>query len=393
MLGGMVPRVPFVPSEVLLLGPGPSPSSHRVLAAQSAPVLGHLDPEFVQLMDRVQQDLRTLFGTRNRFTLPISGTGSAGMECCFVNLVEPGDRVVVGIHGVFGERMHELALRQGAEVVAVRAEYGKALDEAAMLQAIRGGPTRLVAFVHAETSTGVLQPPQAILQAAKAQGALSVLDCVTSLGGLEVALDAWGVDAAYSGTQKCLSVPPGLAPVSFSDAAMAKAKARARKAPSWYLDVNLLGAYWGGERVYHHTAPISSIYGLAAGLDEVFEEGLPARFARHVAAAKALVQGLEPLGLTPLVQAPIRLPGITSVCVPEGVDEAAVRKHLRQQHRIEIGGGLGSLKGRIWRIGLLGHGARMTSVVRVLAALGDALSTQGRRPDVAAALRSAQAGA
>ena len=364
--------------------------SHRVLAAQSAPLLGHLDPDFVKLMDRVQADLRGLFGTTNRFTLPISGTGSAGMETCFVNLVEPGDRVVVGIHGVFGERMKDLAQRQGGEVVEVRAEYGKSLDIDAMIQAIRSGPTKVAAFVHAETSTGVLQPPREILQAAKAHGALTILDCVTSLGGVEVALDAWQVDASYSGTQKCLSVPPGLSPVSFSDAAMQKAKNRVTKSPSWYLDVNLLGGYWGGDRVYHHTAPISMVYGLAAGLDEVFEEGLEERRTRHRRVAEALWRGLEQLGLACLVASEIRTPMITSIRVPDGVDEIAVRKHLLSAHKIEIGGGLGTLKGRVWRIGLLGHGARMGSVLRVLSALGDALGAQGKRTDVGAALRCAR---
>lgn len=358
-------------------------------AALAAPVLGHLDPEFMRLMDRVQEDLRGLFRTQNRFTLPISGTGSAGMEACFVNLVEPGDRVVVAICGVFGERMRELALRQGADVVEVRADYGASLDTEAVVRAIRGGPTRAVAFVHAETSTGVLQPPREILAAAKAHGALTIVDCVTSLGGVDVSVDAWGVDAAYSGTQKCLSVPPGLAPLTFSDAAMARAKQRKQRSPSWYLDVNLLGAYWGGDRVYHHTAPVSMVYALAAGLDEVAEEGLEERQARHRSAAQALYRGLEPLGLVCLVPPAVRLPMITSIRVPDGVDEAAVRRHLLGQHRIEIGGGLGSLKGRIWRVGLLGSGARQGSVLRVLAGLGDALSAQGRRVDVAAALRAA----
>ena len=385
----MSSRQPFSPPEILLLGPGPSPVSHRVLAAQSAPLLGHLDPDFVKLMDRVQDDLRGLFGTTNRFTLPISGTGSAGMETCFVNLVEPGDRVVVGIHGVFGERMKELAMRQGGDVVEVRAEYGRSLDVAAMIQAIRSGPTKLVAFVHAETSTGVLQPPREILAAAKAHGALTILDCVTSLGGVAVAIDEWGVDAGYSGTQKCLSVPPGLAPVTFSDLAMRKAKDRRQKAPSWYLDVNLLGAYWGGDRVYHHTAPVSMVYGLAAGLDEVFEEGLEVRRARHAQVAQCLYRGLDVLGLTCLVPKAERTPMVTSISVPDGIDELAVRKHLLAVHRIEIGGGLGSLKGKIWRIGLLGHGARVASVLRVLSGLGDALASLGRRVDVAAALRAA----
>lgn len=387
----MAPRAPFVPPEILLLGPGPSPVSPRVLAALAAPPLGHLDADFVRLMDRVQEDLRTVFGTRNRFTLPISATGSAGMETCMVNLLEPGDRAVIGVHGVFGERMKDLAERQGAEVVEVRSEYGRPLDVERMAAAIAAGPTRLVGFVHAETSTGVLMPPEEIVAAARRAGAQTVLDCVTSLGGTEVALDTWGVDAAYSGTQKCLSVPPGLAPLSFSDAAMQRAAHRARKAPSWYLDVNLLGGYWGGGRVYHHTAPVNMVYALATGLDEVLEEGLTARFARHRAIARALVRGLEPLGLQPLVPEACRTPMVTAISVPDGVDEAAVRRHLRAAHAIEIGGGLGALKGRIWRVGLMGHGATMTSVLRVLAGLADALRAQGRRVDAAEAMRAAQA--
>jgi alanine-glyoxylate transaminase/serine-glyoxylate transaminase/serine-pyruvate transaminase len=380
---------PFRPSEVLLLGPGPSPVSHAVLAALGAPVLGHLDAEFVQLMDRVQADLRHAFQTDNRLTLPISGTGSAGMETVLVNLIEPGDRVVVGVHGVFGERMLEIARRLGAETVEVRAEFGSALDPAAVAAAIRGGPTRLVAFVHAETSTGVLQQPRPIASAAREAGALVVLDCVTSLCGAQVQLDEWGIDAAYAGTQKCLSAPPGLSPVSFSARALERIAARRRKPPSWYLDVSLLGSYWGGERAYHHTAPISMVYALAAALDDVVQEGLEPRFLRHRDVAGALYRGLGALGLECLVPAALRTPMLTSVRVPEGVDELAARRLLRERHRIEIGGGLGTLKGRIWRIGLMGHGARLESVVRVLAALGDALAQQGRAADVAAAVRAA----
>ncbi|MEM7200685.1 MAG: aminotransferase class V-fold PLP-dependent enzyme [Planctomycetota bacterium] len=381
--GAMPARQPFAPSEVLLLGPGPSPVSAGVRAAMGAPTLGHLDPEFLGLMDRVQNDLRALFGTASDFTLPISGTGSAGMETCLVNLLEPGDRVVVGVHGVFGERMVDLARRQGADVVEVRAEYGEALDPARMAQAIAGGPTAAVAFVHAETSTGVLQPVEDIARAAKAAGALLILDCVTSLGGAPVTLDAWGVDAAYSGTQKCLSVPPGLSPLSFSAAAMQRAAHRRSASPSWYLDVNLLGGYWGGERVYHHTAPINQVYGLAAGLDDALDEGLPARQQRHRDVADALYRGVEALGLGCLVPAALRTPMLTSVCVPDGVDEAAVRRVLRQDHDIEIGGGLGPLKGRVWRIGLMGHGARESSVRRVVAGLADALARQGHQVDSA----------
>ena len=370
----MTERAPFHPTEVLLLGPGPSPVSHRVLAAQSAPVLGHLDPEFLGLMDRVKADLRALFSTENDFTLPISATGSAGMEACIVNLVEPGDRVVVGIHGVFGERMKDLVQRQGGNAIEVRADYGTALDSAAMAQAIANGDTKLVCFVHAETSTGVLQPPEPICAAAKGAGALVLMDCVTSLGGTRVALDEWGVDAAYSGTQKCLSVPPGLSPVSFSEAALEKARNRKNKPTSWYLDVNLLSSYWGSDRVYHHTAPISSIYGLAAGLNDVFDEGMEARFERHRAAAQSLYTELETIGLSCLVPENLRTPMLTSVVVPDGVDPGAVQKHLRSAHHIEVGGGLGTLKGKVWRIGLMGHGARETSVRRVVTALRDALA-------------------
>ncbi|MFQ5425773.1 MAG: pyridoxal-phosphate-dependent aminotransferase family protein [Gaiellales bacterium] len=382
-------RRPYQPSEVLLLGPGPSPVSPAVLAAQAAPLIGHLDPEFLGLMDRVQDDLRALFETENRFTLPISATGSAGMEACLVNLVEPGDRVVVGIHGIFGERMKDLALRQGGEVAEVRSDHGSPLEAERVVEAIRGGDTKLVAFVHAETSTGVLQPVEDIASAAREAGALLVLDCVTSLGGARVPVDAWHVDAAYSGTQKCLSVPPGLSPVSFSERALRRSAERRSKPSSWYLDLSLLGAYWGGERVYHHTAPISAIYGLATGLDEVLGEGIEQRIRRHRNVAQALYRGLEVLGLDCLVQENLRTPMLTSVLVPEGVDAVAVQKHLRSVHSIEIGGGLGPLKGRIWRIGLMGHGARMSSVVRVLAALGDALSLAGQRVDVLAALKVA----
>ncbi|MFQ5504015.1 MAG: pyridoxal-phosphate-dependent aminotransferase family protein, partial [Planctomycetota bacterium] len=336
-------------------------------------------------------DLRALFETQNRFTLPISATGSAGMETCLVNLIEPGDRVVVGIHGIFGERMKDLALRQGGEVAEVRSDYGAPLQAERMIEAIRGGDTKLCAFVHAETSTGVLQPVEDIASAAREAGALLVLDCVTSLGGARVAVDAWQVDAAYSGTQKCLSVPPGLAPVSFSAAALRRSAERRSRPGSWYLDLKLLGAYWGGERVYHHTAPISAIYGLARGLDEVLEEGVEQRIERHWTVARALYRGLEVLGLDCLVPEKLRTPMLTSVCVPDGVDAVAVQKHLRKAHLIEIGGGLGPLAGRIWRIGLMGHGARVSSVVRVLAALGDALSLAGRSVDVPAALRASGA--
>ncbi len=379
--------------SLLLLGPGPSPVASPVRLAMAQPVVGHLDPEFIALMDRVQNGLRDLFGTENRFTLPISGTGSAGMEAAIVNLVEPGDRVVIGIHGVFGGRMRELAERQGGKVVAVEQEFGKPLDPDAMIEAIQGGRTKLVGFVHAETSTGVLQPLDEIAEAAQAEGALVLLDCVTSLGGAPVHLDALGIDAAYSGTQKCLSVPPGLSPLSLSDAAFDKIRGRKQKPTSWYLDVELLSGYWGqGQRAYHHTAPISMVYALAAGLDAALDEGLDARYARHRDVAARLYRGLAALGLECLVEGSFRTPMLTSICVPVGVDEVAVRQRLRQVHMIEIGGGLGPLAGKIWRVGLMGEGARPEVVSRLLAALGESLAHQGHGVDIAGGLAAAGEG-
>jgi alanine-glyoxylate transaminase/serine-glyoxylate transaminase/serine-pyruvate transaminase len=357
--------------ERLLLGPGPSNASPRVLAALAQPLLGHLDPAFLAIADEVQERLRRLFGTANELTLPLSATGSAGMEACLANLLERGDDVVIGVAGVFGERMCEVAARIGARVARVETEPGTALDPAAMAAAIAEARPRAVAFVHAETSTGVLQPVEEIARAARDAGALVVLDCVTSLGGIPLAIDAWGVDAVYSGTQKCLSCPPGLSPASFSPRALERVRSRAAPVQSWYLDVTLLSGYFGAKRVYHHTAPISAIYGLAEGLRIVEEEGMAARAARHREAAAALVAGLAPLGFVPLVAEPVRLPTLTAVRLPERVaaGEAAVRRRLLEAHGIEVGGGLGKLAGRIWRIGLMGENARVANVERLLAAL------------------------
>ncbi len=360
----------------LLLGPGPSNASPRVLAAMARPLLGHLDPEFLAIVDEVQERLRRLFGTRNELTLPLSATGSAGMEACLANLLERGDDAVVGVAGVFGERMCEVAARIGARVTRVESEPGTALDAGAMGGAIARVRPRVVAFVHAETSTGVLQPVEAIAAAAREAGAYLVLDCVTSLGGLPLALDAWGVDAAYSGTQKCLSCPPGLSPASFSARAVARVRGRATPVQSWYLDASLLSAYYGRERIYHHTAPISALYALAEGLRVVEEEGMEARAARHRAAAAALVAGLRPLGFEPLVPEAIRLPMLTALRLPERVvaaGEATLRRRLLERHGIEVGGGLGKLAGAIWRVGLMGENARSACVERLLAALGEEL--------------------
>jgi alanine-glyoxylate transaminase/serine-glyoxylate transaminase/serine-pyruvate transaminase len=356
----------------LLLGPGPSNVHPRVLAAMAQPLVGHLDPAFLAVLDEVQSRLRGLFGTRNALTLPISGTGSAGMEACFVNLVEAGDEAVIGVHGVFGERMCEVARRHGARVTRVEAEPGTALDSDAFAATIRRVRPALVAFVHAETSTGVLQPVAEIAAAAREVGALVVLDCVTSLGGLPVTLDDWGIDAAYSGTQKCLSCPPGLSPLSVNERALERVRARRTPVSSWYLDLTLLAGYYGSERVYHHTAPISAIVGLAEALRMIDAESMPTRTARHLFTAAALVDGVAALGFTPLVAPPVRLPTLTALRLPDAVlraGEATLRRTLLSRYGIEVGGGLGKLAGQIWRIGLMGENARLIHVEALLFAL------------------------
>jgi len=356
----------------LLLGPGPSNVHPDVLEAMAQPMIGHLDPDFLKILDRVQVRLRALFGTTNPMTLPLSTTGSGGMEACFGNLLEPDDEVVVGVNGVFGNRMCDVANRIGARVTRVDAEWGRVLDDDAMSDAIRRVRPKAVAFVHAETSTGVHQPVEAISRAAHEIGAFVILDCVTSLAGLPVRLDDWGVDAAYSGTQKCIGCSPGLSPASFSPRAVERAGNRTIPCTSWYLDINLLAGYFGGERVYHHTAPISAIFGLDAGLRRIEQEGMAARVARHRDAAEALIAGLAEFGFEPLVEPAHRLPMLSSVRLPASVKklgEAAVRRKLLADHAIEVGGGLGALAGEIWRIGLMGENARRENVARLLDAL------------------------
>jgi alanine-glyoxylate transaminase / serine-glyoxylate transaminase / serine-pyruvate transaminase len=373
------------PPEVLLLGPGPSPTSPHVRRAQAKPLLGHLDPEFVPLLDYAQAGLRRLFATENELTLPLAGTGSAGMEAIVANLVEPGDRVVVGVHGIFGRRLADSVRRAGADAVEVVADFGASLDLEAIKTALSGGETKLCVVVHAETSTGVLTDLRPIAKAVADAGAMFAVDCVTSVGGVPLDFDDIGVDAAFCGTQKCLSVPPGLTPVTFSERAMEAVRARKHPVP-FYFDTQLLTGYFGAERAYHYTAPVSMIYALVASLEEIEVEGLDARFARHREVSAALRRGLEPLGLTPLVKADQATPMLTTVCYPDGVDDASFRKHLRQKHRMEVGGGLGPLAGKVFRVGLMGHGARLENVLRALAAFGDALAASGRPADVSAAL-------
>jgi len=357
------------------MGPGPSNVAPSVLAAQAAPLVGHLDPAFVKMMEEIKGMLRQVFLTRNEMTFPVSGTGSAGMEFCFVNLIEPGDEVVIGVNGVFGTRMADLAERCGARVVKVEAPWGRIIEPEAVAVAIERGRPKLVAVVHAETSTGAWTPIEDIAKLAHAAGALFVLDTVTSLGGCPVRVDDWQVDAVYSGTQKCLSCPPGLAPVSLGPRALEKARQRKSKVQSWYLDVNLLASYWGQERVYHHTAPISMNYALHEALRLVLAEGLETRWRRHQENHLALKTGLAALGLELVVPERERLWQLNAVSVPEGVEEAAVRRRLLDEHRIEIGAGLGPLKGKIWRVGLMGETCQPANVQRFLTALSACLQT------------------
>jgi alanine-glyoxylate transaminase / serine-glyoxylate transaminase / serine-pyruvate transaminase len=365
------------PSTRVLMGPGPSDVPPRVLRAMAAPTLGHLDPEFLVLMSETQQLLREVFQTENALTIPVSGTGSAGMEACFVNLVEPGDQVAVVVNGVFGTRMVDCAGRLGAEVIPIEAEWGRAVDPSAVEAAFKGKQPKLFAVVHAETSTGVCQPLPEIIKIVKDAGALMMLDCVTSLGGVEVTLDAWGIDAAFSGTQKCLSCPPGLAPLSFNEKAVEKLLGRKTKVPSWYLDLTMVGDYWGSARKYHHTAPINMIYALREALRIILEEGLEARFARHRLNHEALVAGVEAMGLKMLVPPAERLASLNAVLMPEGADDAGTRKALLQQFGLEIGAGLGPLAGKMWRVGLQGHSSSERNVMLFLTALEGVLKTQG----------------
>lgn len=353
----------------LLLGPGPSNAYPEVMAALGRPVLGHLDPEFLDVLDETSERLRVAFRTANRLTLPISGTGSAGMETCFVNLIEPGEVAIIGVNGIFGERMCEVARRCGAEVVRVDSGWGTAIDPERLLAAQREHPgARLVAVVHAETSTGVRNDIEP-LRALQHTDTLLVVDAVTSLGGIPLEVDGWGIDAVYSGTQKCLGVPPGLAPVSFSHRAVERIHTRQAAPQSWYLDLQLLEAYVGQARRYHHTAPVSMIFALHAGLGRLLREGLEAAWARHAKVGGLLQEALPALGFKLFAEEGHRLPELTTAWLPDGVDDAHVRRTLLTEYGIEVGGGLGEFAGRVWRIGLMGHSARERSVVALVGAL------------------------
>lgn len=362
-----------IPSPRILLGPGPLAVSSRVLLAQAMPPIGYLDPDLFGILADIQANLRTVFGTRNEFTIALTGTGMAGMESCFANLVEPGDSVVIGVNGFFGARMVEIASRYGANVHRVDAEWGRMLDPKQIDRAAAAaGRVKLVACVHAETSTGVRQPLEPIREVARKHDALFVVDAVTSLGGLPVEVDRIGIDACYSASQKCMGCPPGLAPMTVSDRAMEAAAERKTKVSNWYYDWGLLAAYWGSDHLYHHTVPVSSLFGLHESLRAILEEGLDARFARHREVSDLLLTGLVNLGIRPLALEGARLPTLNAVYLPEGMDDAgevAARKRLLIEYGIEIGGGLGALKGKVWRIGTMGESATRRNVALLLAAL------------------------
>ncbi len=366
----------FHPTPKTLMGPGPSDVHPRVLAALAQPTIGHLDPQFVSLMDDIKALLRYAFQTSNQLTLPLSAPGSAGMEAAFANLLEPGDKVIVCVNGVFGMRMSENVRRMGGEPVVVEDQWGKPVDPEKLADALAAHPdAKIVSFVHAETSTGVCSDVAQLCRLAKAAGCLTIVDAVTAVGGVELRVDDWQADVVYAGTQKCLSCPPGISLITFSDAAAARVKARKLPVQSWFLDVSLLMAYWEGEgaRTYHHTAPVNAMYSLHEALLMLHEEGLENAWQRHHSMHELLVRGLSGLGINFVVDARHRLPQLNVVSVPDGVDEAAVRRSLLEDYNLEIGAGLGVFAGKVWRIGLMGYAARRENVQLCVSALGSCL--------------------
>jgi len=366
----------FIPPKRLLMGPGPSDVHTRILNAMARQTIGHLDPAFIDMMDETKQMLQYAFITENELTMPISAPGSAGMEACFANLVEPGDKVIVCINGVFGTRMMENVIRVGGKAVIINDEWGKPVDSQKVEQALIDNPdAKIVAFVHAETSTGAISDAKSICKLAQQHSCLTIVDAVTSLAGSELRVDDWGIDAIYSGSQKCLSAMPGLSPVSFSDKAINKFTHRKTPVTSWFLDLNLVMGYWGkgAKRAYHHTAPVNTLYGLHESLVMLTEEGLENSWSRHKENHLLLKAGLSELGISYLVDESSRLPQLNSVYIPEGSDDAQVRSSLINDFNIEIGAGLGDLAGKIWRIGLMGHTSRKENVELCLKALKEVL--------------------
>jgi len=377
-----------------LMGPGPSDVSPRVLAALAQPTIGHLDPEFIRLMDETKALLQYAFQTKNQMTFPVSAPGSAGMECALVNLIEPGDKVIVCINGVFGGRMKDIVGRIGGTAVVVEDAWGTAVDVNKVEAALKANPgAKALAWVQAETSTGAESDSATLANLGHAHGCLNIVDTVTALGGTPLRVDQWGLDAVYSGTQKCLSCVPGLSPVTFSERALEAVKKRKTPAVSWFLDISLLMGYWSGEnrRAYHHTAPINANYALHEALTILKEEGLENAWARHRKHHLTLRAGVEALGLSFVVPEKNRLPQLNSISIPAGVDEAAVRKTLLTEHSLEIGAGLGAMAGKIWRIGVMGHSARQENILKVVGALETVLRSMGQKLDAGAATAAVHA--
>lgn len=370
----------FHPPVRTLMGPGPSDIDPRVLEALGRPIVGHLDPEFIRLMDEVKELLKYAFQTKNEMTFPVSAPGSAGMECTFVNLVEPGDKVIVAQNGVFGGRMKENVERSGGTAIMVQDSWGDPVDPAKVEEALKANPdAKILAFVHAETSTGAISDAETLAKLARQNDCLTIVDTVTSLGGSPLKVDDWGLDAVYSGTQKCLSCVPGISPVTFSARALEVVKNRKTKVQSWFLDISLLMTYWSGEgkRAYHHTAPINQMYALHEALTILHEEGLENAWKRHTRNHNALKAGFEAMGLQFVVREESRLPQLNAVSIPEGVDEAAVRKALLTDYSLEIGAGLGAMAGKIWRIGLMGHASNPKNVYTCLGGMDAILTSMG----------------
>ncbi len=384
----MVSNRPEAPLRKLM-GPGPLDIHPRVYQALTSPIIGYLDPAYLKILDQIGEQLRKVFQTRNRMTHAVPGTGTAGMEACVANLIEPGDKILVCVHGYFGDRLRQMVERQGAQITLIEEEWGKPTDPQKVEAALKADAYKVITLVHAETSTGVLQPMDDIVKLAAHYGVMILLDTVTSLGGIEVKMDEWGLAAAYSCSQKCIGCPPGLSPVSFSDRAVEVVKNRKQPVSSWYLDITLLEKYWGSDRVYHHTSSSTLNYALLEALQLIDEEGLQNRFDRHLENHRALVAGIEAMGLEMYVRPEYRLPTLNAVKIPEGVDDVKVRSYLLETFNLEIGGGLGALKGKVWRVGLMGYSSSAENVLFFLSAISRALVIQGHKTDLAAGTNAA----
>ena len=369
-----------------LMGPGPLDVHPRVYKALSSPVIGYMDPVYLKVLDRIGELLPPVFGQKSGVTNAMPGTGSSGMEAAVANLLEPGDRVLVCVHGYFGDRVRQMAERQEAEITVLEEDWGNPIDPQRVEDALKQGPYKLMTVVHAETSTGVLQPMDDIARLAKEYDTMLLLDTVSSLGGIEIKVDKWGVDVCFSCSQKCIGCPPGLAPITFSDRAVEMVKNRKSAVRSWYLDLSLIEKYWGNERVYHHTSSSTLNYALLEALLLIHEEGLHVRFTRHLKNHKALVAGIEALGLKMLVDEPYRLPTLNTVVIPEGVDDLKLRRYLLEKFKLDIGGGFGSLAGKVWRVGLMGYSSSADNVLFFIPTISRALAIQGIKTDLSAGL-------